>query len=109
RVFRESEVRHRVLQEPGGGSVQVLLLKKPFDTEPLEVRGYRRLAAGGSLVPAPNPIQGEDDVELRVRNSAQADVEQWNIIEFGEPELLRQSALAKFSLISAHLERQRKQ
>ena len=109
RVFRESEVRHRVLQEPGTGPVQVLILKKPFEPESIEARGYRRLAAGGSLVPAPNPIQGEDDVELRVRNSAQADPEKWNVIEFGEPELVRQSALAKFSLISAHLERQRKQ
>jgi len=48
-------------------------------------------------------------VELRVLDSAQPDVEKWNVIEFGEPELVRQSALAKFSLISAHLERQRKQ
>jgi SpoU rRNA methylase family enzyme len=31
------------------------------------------------------------------------------VLEFGEPELIRQSALATYSLINAHLERQRKQ
>src|SRR5262249_8360910 len=103
-----------------GAATQMLLLRKPFEGAPREAWGYRRLAAGGSLIPALNPIAGQDDVELRVkpgsasepvaqRSVPATDPEKWNVVEFGEPELIRQSALAKYSLISAHLERTRKQ
>lgn len=106
-AYRESDLQHRVIRSADGGSAQVVALKK--NGQPRHARGFRRLAAGGSLIPAPNPIQGQDDVELRVENADEPDPEKWNMLDFGEPELIRRSALAKFSLISAYLERQRKQ
>ncbi|HYV29021.1 MAG TPA: hypothetical protein VFA77_15915, partial [Candidatus Eisenbacteria bacterium] len=50
-----------------------------------------------------------DFVELRIKNPNEPDVRKWNVLEFGEPEILKQSALAKFSLISAHLDKRRKE
>src|SRR5207247_628214 len=64
-IYRESEVRHKVGHTADGAATQMLLLHKPFEGPPREAWGYRRLAAGGSLVPALNPIAGQDDVELR--------------------------------------------
>ncbi len=108
-VFRESDLQHKIVYNASGEAVQVLTVKKRFDQHAREAWGYRRGPVGGSLLPAANPIRGQDDVELRIRNPAEPDVEKWNAIEFGEPDLMRESALAQFSLISAHLERQRKQ
>ena len=46
------------------------------------------------LVPAPSPILGQDLVELRIIDPNEPDVRRWNVLEFGEPEVLKQSALA---------------
>ena len=40
--------------------------------------------------------------------AAQPDARRWNVLESGAPVLLKQSALAHFSLLNAHLEKRRK-
>jgi hypothetical protein len=57
----------------------------------------------------PSPVPGQDIVELRIKDPHQADVRRWPVLEFGEPEIVQQSALAKFGLISAHLDKRRKE
>src|SRR6185503_6689330 len=67
-LYRESELQHKVAHTPDGAAAQLLVLKKPLE-QPREAWGYRRLAAGGSLAPALNPVQGQDSVELRVKDA----------------------------------------
>jgi len=102
-IYRESEILREVQ-----GEQQILLLKKGGQKEARQALGFRRRGVSDQLEPAPNPILGQDLVELRVQDSTQPDPRRWNVVEFGEPELLKQAALARFSLLSAHLERQRK-
>lgn len=108
RFYREHQIQKRIVRGRGGAAEQWLELKDP--------KGKARLAEGfllngvtDELVPAPSPVLGQDYVELRVVNPDEPDPRKWNILEFGEPEVLKQSALAKFSLISAHMDRKRKE
>ena len=71
------------------------------------MREPEQLAPIGQLAPVKD--LGQDLVELRIKNPNQPDVRKWKVLEFGEPEILKQSALAKFSLISAHLDKRRKE
>ena len=109
RVHRESEIERRVTEEPSGPGAQILMLRVAGEKQAREVRSFRPRGLGDELEPAPNPVPGQDMVELRVKNPAEPDVRRWNVLDFGEPEVVKQSALATFSLISAHLEKKRKE
>jgi hypothetical protein len=112
RVYRESEIQRHIVHQQDGGSVETLRLWNSRGVR--EASAFRVRPGTDSLDPAPSPVLGQEAVELRVKPVtldpalSPADPRQWNLVEFGEPELLRQSALAQFSLINAHLERQRK-
>ena len=107
RVYRESEVERRVVEERKNDYVQVLVLKKPGIER--EVRGFRTRSLTDQLEPITSPVPGKDAVELRVRDKTQPEPRKWNLVEFGEPELIREAALAKFSLLNAHIEKKRKE
>ena len=108
RVFRESEIEKKIVRDAAGRDVQVVVLKKAGDKSGRQATGFRTRGASDELEPVPVPILGQDFIELRVNDPNEPDVRLWHVIEFGEPELLKQSALAKFSLINAHLEKRRK-
>ncbi|MDB6030458.1 MAG: hypothetical protein JWM16_796, partial [Verrucomicrobiales bacterium] len=107
RIYRESEVERRVVQENKDDYVQVLVLKKPGIER--EVRGFRTKNLTDELEPLTNPVPGQDAVDLRVRDKSEPQPRKWNLVEFGEPELIRETALAKFSLLNAHIEKKRKE
>ncbi len=102
-IVRDSEVQKKVI-----GNIQVLSIRKAGAKSARQVVGFRRLGLSDSLQPATNAILGQDVVELRVRDPAQPDPRKWNVVEFGEPEALKQSALAHFAQLNAYLERKRK-
>lgn len=106
RFYRENDIERAIVRDSEGRSSQVLRLRS--DSAVREASGFRVRPGADSLEPAPSPVLGQESVELRVKHSSEADPRRWNLVEFGEPELVRQSALAQFSLINAHLERQRK-
>ncbi|MBI2947568.1 MAG: hypothetical protein HYY23_07970 [Verrucomicrobia bacterium] len=108
RVYQESEIARRIIPDRQGRATQYLELKTRGGKEVHQAAGYQVRGVSDELVPAPSPVLGQDLVELRVINPNEPDVRKWNVLEFGEPEILKQSALAKFSLVSAHLDRQRK-
>jgi len=103
RVYRDSEVQKRVV-----GDVQILVVRKAGEKSSREVLGFSRLGLGGELRPVTNAILGQDVVELRVKDPTQPDTDKWHVLEFGEPEVLKQSALAHFAQLNAYLERKRK-
>jgi hypothetical protein len=105
-VFRESEIQRHIIREPDGSSAETLRLWN--DRGVRKASGFRVRPGTDSLDRAPSPVLGQENVELRVEDPIEPDPRRWNLVEFGEPELARQSALAQFSLINAHLERQRK-
>ena len=108
RVYRESEIERRVIEDAPDSYAQVLMLKG-VGQRTNEVRGFRVRGLTGELEPAPHPVPGQDVIELRVKNLDQPDVRKWNVLDFGEPALVEQSSLAQFSLISAYLEKKRKE
>jgi hypothetical protein len=103
KIYRDSEVTKVVV-----GGVQMLKLGLAGKNSTREVIGFSRRGVSDQLEPAPNAILGQDTVELRVRDGAEPDPEKWNVIEFGEPELLKETSLARFALLNAYLERSRK-
>jgi len=103
RVYRNSEVQKKVIADG-----QVLFLRKAGEQSARQVLGFGRLGLNGALQPVPNPILGQDVVELRIKDSTQPDTNKWHVLEFGEPEVLKQSALAHFAQLNAYLERKRK-
>lgn len=103
RVYRDGEIRRQV-----AGDLQMLVLRKAGDKTGREVMAYRQRGVSDQLEPVPNPIPGQDAIELRVKDPNQPDVRRWHVLEFGAPELLKQSALAQFSLLNAYLEKDRK-
>ena len=108
RVFRESEIRKGMAREADRDQ-PVLFLQRRGEKAPRTVKAYQSRDFSGDLVPAPSSIGGQDDIQLRIVDPSQEDVRRWPALEFGEPELLRQSGLARFALISASLERRRNQ
>ncbi|MGA2864839.1 MAG: hypothetical protein ABSF95_10165 [Verrucomicrobiota bacterium] len=102
-LYRDSEVRKKVI-----GDAQVLLLQRAGEKSAREVWGFRRQGLSDHLEPAPNAILGQEVVELRVKDAFEADPKGWHVLEFGESEVLKQSALAHFSQLNAYLERNRK-
>jgi hypothetical protein len=102
-VYRDSEIRRQV-----AGDLQMLVLRKAGDKIGREVMAYRQRGVSDQLEPVPNPIPGQDSIELRVKDPNQTDVRRWHVLEFGAPELLKQSALAQFSLLNAYLDKDRK-
>jgi len=89
RIYRQSEIERRVDQNEKGEASQVLIVKKD-QAPPREVRGFRRRGLSDELEPAPNPVPGQDMVELRVRNPNEPDVRKWNVLEFGEQEIVEE-------------------
>lgn len=87
---------------------QVLELRAAPGQTPREALGFQTRGVSDRLEPAPYPISGLDPVELRIRDPRQPDPRRWNVLEFGESALVRESALARFALLNAHLEWQRK-
>ncbi|NIP92541.1 MAG: hypothetical protein GWO24_03355, partial [Akkermansiaceae bacterium] len=55
------------------------------------------------------PIPGRDVIQIRVRDDREPDPKRWNLLEFGEPWVLRETALAQLGLINAHLDNQRRE
>ncbi|MBI3416899.1 MAG: hypothetical protein HY043_16535, partial [Verrucomicrobia bacterium] len=108
RAYRESDVQRRIVPDAGRHSIQVLALQHAGAPEAI-AGGFRARGTSDELEAVPNPITGQDVVELRVKDANEPDTRRWHVLEFGEPEVLQQSALAKFGLITAHLEAQRKQ
>ena len=105
-LHRAGDLEKRMDADQGG---QMLLLRRPGDNEVREVRGYRRRGYGDTLELVPNPIPGQDLVELRVVNPGNTNVYESHVLEFGEPEILKESALAQFGLLNAHLEKKRRE
>src|SRR3989441_6572243 len=103
RFYRDSEIRRKV-----AGDLQILVLQKAGEKTGREVLGFGQRGMSDQLERVSNPIPGRDAIEMRVKDPAQADVRKWHVIEFGAPELLKQSALARFSLFNAYLEKSRK-
>jgi hypothetical protein len=103
RVYRESEMERKVV-----GEAQELLIRHAGEAGTRAVIGFRSVVAGDQLEAATNAILGQDVVELRVKDPAQVDPRKWNVLQFGEPELLKASALAHFAQLNAYLERNRK-
>ncbi len=103
RAHRESGVEKRLLAE-----MPVLVLRVPGRAGTSQAIGFRRRGISDDWEPISNPIPGQDMVEMRVIDNQQPDSRLWNVLGFGEPELLRQSSLAAFSLLTASVERQRK-
>ncbi len=99
--YRGSEVGKQVI-----AGTQVLFLQRAGARARRQVMGFRSPVGGGPLEPVANPLLGRDVVELRVKDPAQGDPKQWPVVEFGEPEVLKQSALAHFAQLNAYLERQ---
>ncbi|MSU36264.1 MAG: hypothetical protein EXS36_14445 [Pedosphaera sp.] len=54
-------------------------------------------------------LVGGEGLELRIESQDEPSMDRWNIIEFGKPSVLGEVALARFALLTAHFERQRKQ
>jgi hypothetical protein len=103
RTWRESELRRRIVND-----TQVLVMQRHGEKTERFASGYRQRGVTDVLEPVPAPILGQDQLELRIHDPAEPDVRRWQVLEFGEPEIVRQSALSRFALINAHLERQRK-
>jgi hypothetical protein len=109
RFYRESELTPEIIRGVEGESVQALRLRGLVGGLDRVAGGYRTVGVGDQLLPVNNPIPGQDTVELRVRDPHKPDPRMWNVVEFGEPELVRQTALAQFSLLNAHLDRRRRE
>ena len=104
RAYRESDLEKRVT-----GDTQVLILKKQGDRPERQALGFRVRGTSDQLEFVRSPVPGQDIVELRIKDPDQTDIRKWSVLEFGEPELVQQSALARFSLLSAHLDKSRKE
>src|SRR5205814_6676418 len=90
------------------GESQTHILRKAGQKNGREATSYRQRGMTDELEPAPNPVPGRDTIELRIKDSAEPDVRKWHVLEFGAPELVKESALAHFSLLNAYLEKSRK-
>ncbi|MBL9174736.1 MAG: hypothetical protein JNL10_14455 [Verrucomicrobiales bacterium] len=101
-AYREDDVEREVLE----GQTR-LWLKRPGQPRQYAL-AFKRTPLGDGLEADPHPITGRDFVELRIENPAEPDPRRWNVLEFGEPEVLQQLSLARFGLINAHLEHRRK-
>jgi hypothetical protein len=108
RAYHDSEIEHQVVTGPDGAAAQILVLKKPGAPQ-REALGFVVDAVSDEYLPASHAVPGQDVVEMRVKDPGQLNPRRWNVLEFGEPELLKESALAKFSLLSAYLDKRRKE
>lgn len=109
RLYHESEIQRHVEPNDDGRSTQLLMLGNPRLPDRREARAFTLRGVSDELLPKRNPVRGQDSIELRVKDSVEKDPRKWNVLEFGEPELIRESALAQFSLVNAHLDRHRKE
>jgi hypothetical protein len=98
RVYRGSQVSHRIVGGTGG-----LFLRGGGG------KGGRVAVAVRQGEGAGVPVPGRDVIEIRVPDARQTDPRYWNLLEFGEAWVLRESGLAQMGLVNAHLENRRKQ
>jgi hypothetical protein len=103
RVYRDSEVQSKVV-----GDSQILVVRKADEKNTHEVVSFGRQGLSERLRPVPHSVTGQDVVELRIQDLSQPQTNKWHVLEFGEPEVLKQSSLAHFALLNAYLERNRK-
>jgi hypothetical protein len=103
RLYRHHEIRRHIV-----GERQALSLEPAEQIGGRTVLAFQGRGVSDELEPVFHPLPGLTTVELRVEDRGRPDPRTWNVLEFGEPELLRQTALAHFSLINAHLETRRK-
>ncbi|HAB16336.1 MAG TPA: hypothetical protein DCE44_07785, partial [Verrucomicrobiales bacterium] len=102
RAYREDDIEREIFD----GQVRLWLRRLGEST--VSARAFRRIPLGDGLEPAPHPLTGREFVEIRIENPDEPDPRRWNVLDFGEPEVLQQLALARFGLINAHLEHRRK-
>jgi hypothetical protein len=103
RLYRNHEIRRHIV-----GERQALSIETAEQIGGRTVLAFAGRGVSDELEPVFHPLPGLTTVELRVQDPARPDPRTWNVLEFGEPELLRQTALAHYSLINAHLEARRK-
>jgi len=108
RVFKESEIQQRIVRDQDGRDQPILVLRRAGEQKGEQARAYQVKGVSDELVPAPHPIAGQEQVQLRIVDPLEPQIQRWHVLEFGEPEIIKQSALSRFSLISAYLERSRK-
>lgn len=101
-AYREDDVEREVIE----GQTR-LWLRRPGQPRQYAL-AFKRTPMGDGLEADPHPITGRDFVEMRIENSAEPDPRRWNVLDFGEPEVLQQLSLARFGLLNAHLEHRRK-
>ena len=109
RMWRESEVHRHVVREGSNRYRQVLLLGQVGQNKPREVRAFQNRGVTNDWQEVPAPVPGQDFVELRVSNAAEPNPRRWNALEFGEPDVVQQASLANFGLLSAYLDKKRKE
>ncbi len=98
-AFREDDIEREVVE----GQIR-LRLRQP-DGGIVVARAFRRVGMGDAVEPALNPVGSRDFVELRLEDPLEKDPRRWNLLEFGEPDVLQQLALARFGLINAYIDR----
>jgi len=103
RVYRESEIEKDLR-----GGAQQLILRPAWSHAIRFAQAFKRRLDTDTLELCIAPLPGRDAVELRVAEVGTEDPRLWNVLEFGEPEILRQTALAQFGLVNASLEKRRK-
>lgn len=90
RAYRASEVSARFVD-----GREELVLQRAGDTRKLTARSVE--------------ARGSKNSSIRIYDAQEPDPHKWNLLEFGEAEVLRQTSLAHLGLINAHLEHQRKE
>ncbi|MDX1953481.1 MAG: hypothetical protein SFY81_15000, partial [Verrucomicrobiota bacterium] len=103
--YKQSDIKREILDHKGK-TLQKLLFRSENgyrEALPFASRGWT-----DELELVTSSLPGETPIEFRVSQAGEPNVRRWNVIEFGEPEALRQVALADFALLSAHLEKSRR-
>ncbi len=112
RFYRRPEMSKDVID-----GVQFLHLQPQGESQWFQALGLQPGQTGGemnaapanpALVPAIHPIAGQDVVDMRVFDPAQADERCWNRLDFGEPHVVRQRGLASYGLLQGYLEQRQK-
>lgn len=108
-VYREKFMQRVMDTDAKGNIIEKVVINNPVTGKPeAEALSYKVKEASDELEFVPHPSEKEA-VQLRVVNPNEKDVRRWDLIEFGEPELVKQEALARFSLINAYFDKRRKE
>lgn len=104
RVYRQSEIQKRFFDGVPG-----LLLSPSWEDREFRAYVIPPRFDGTRRIQVLNPIDGQDAVEVRVKREGEPDFRRWNRLEFGDAELLEESAVATYAVLNAYLERSRKE